>query len=834
MTIALCVHGAVWYVLRETVSPPSVVNAVSSLSYSFGAPEEQARPLDARALARVDREMAAIATVASGVRLYASTGRNAVVPEIARKHGLSVSVGAWVGGDAKANKAELQAALRLADKNPNVRSIVVGNESILRKEVTVPELVALIREARRRDRQPVSTGETWDIWLKHPELVKEVDFIAVHILPYWEGISENAAVDYAMMRYDELRRTFPGKRVVIAEFGWPSRGYNNKGADTGAAIQAEVIRAFVRRAADRGIAFNIIEAFDQPWKTREGSVGAYWGLFDDQAHLKFPLDGDFRDATYYPRLILALIMGLIGSGAALLLIRSTFGYALVVSLAANALAAPMALAALYPVENYLNVGAATAWVIGMALMVPLSIMTLVKIHEMADVTLGYPPRRLIVGPVPVPDGYVWPKVSIHIPAYREEPEMLVETLKSVAGLDYPNFEVLVVINNTPDDYHRLPVEKACRELGPRFKYLDLRDVKGFKAGALNLALAEMAPDVEVIALLDADYTVDPRWLRDLVPAFADPKVGLVQAPQDHRDGDTTLLKTVMNGEYAGFFDIGMVQRNEHDAAIAHGTMLLLRRSAFDAVGGWATDTITEDTELGLRLFEAGWHALYTNRRYGAGMLPDTLQAFITQRHRWAFGAMQIIRKHWPHMRPRSKTLTWAQKMQFITGWSYWLSDAFGVLAAILNLIWVPMIIFVGVIIPMLPFTLPILAMFVVNLLHCVVLYLVRVRIRPARIIGAALAAMSLQLTVGRAVAEGLWGIRLGFKRTEKGGKRHRVPFPAVREAWLGGLLVLGAAAVHFANITETVETNVFAATLLVQSAPFLAATALGLWERATS
>ena len=89
----------------------------------------------------------------------------------------------------------------------------------------------------------------------------------------------------------------------------------------------------------------------------------------------------------------------------------------------------------------------------------------------------------------------------------------------------------------------------------------------------------------------------------------------------------------------------MVQRNEVDAIIQHGTMCIVRRSAFDAIGGWGTDTIVEDTDLGLRLYQAGYQALYTNTRYGRGLLPDTYRAFKTQRFRWAYGAMQLIRKH---------------------------------------------------------------------------------------------------------------------------------------------------------------------------------------------
>lgn len=352
--------------------------------------------------------------------------------------------------------------------------------------------------------------------------------------------------------------------------------------------------------------------------------------------------------------------------------------------------------------------------------------------------------------------------------------MVNETLNSLAALDYDNFEAIVVINNTPEEHYAKPVEEHCRLLGERFKFLNIT-CSGFKAGALNEALIHTADDAEAIAVIDADYVVQPDWLKNLMPYFEDPQVALVQAPQDHRDGHETLLKGMMNTEYAGFFDIGMVQRNEDDAIVQHGTMCIVRRSALEHVGGWQTDTIVEDTELGLRLYEAGYRAHYTNVRYGHGLLPDTYSAFKTQRFRWAYGAMQIIRKHWRHVLPGSPTLTTLQKFHFFTGWSLWLADALGALAAFLNLLWVPVVLFVGVVIPTVAFTVPIITAFVVNVLHCVLLYSKRVDVRWKDIPGAAVAAMSLQLTVARAVFSGLVKDSLPFTRTAKGGNAKKGP-----------------------------------------------------------
>ena len=831
--VAAGIHALAWVATDKTFVPPDLDGEIESLSFNNARPEERTLPFTDASRAATDRDLEVVSRVARGIRLYAASARFEEIPALARKHGLKVTVGAWLDKKLDANQPEVEAAISAANRNPNVRAIVVGNESILRGDLTYEQLVGYLRQVRKRVGVPVSTGEIWNTWLEYPKLANEVDFIAAHMLPYWEAIPPERAAKYALQRYQELKEAFPGKRIVIAEFGWPSRGYNRHSAEPDPVGQARILREFLAEANKRGIEYNIVEAFDQPWKVNEGSVGPYWGMFDADRNLKFSLSGTIK-RTNLPRLAaIALVLGFLISVLPLRRRNPTFLHAFAFSGAANALAAAIALAAMYPIENYLNFGSALAWVIGFLLMLPLSATTLVKVHEVAEVTLGRHPQRLYRPDPAAPEPDRWPMVSIHIPAYREPPEMLIQTLDSVAALDYPNFEVLVVVNNTPEEELWRPIEAHCAALGPRFKFVNLPHVAGFKAGALNAAMPHMAPAAEIIATLDADYVVHPRWLRDLVPAFADPKVALVQAPQDHRDGGESLFKAVMNSEYAGFFDIGMVQRNEDDAIITHGTMLLIRRRCFDEAGGWATDTITEDTELGLRLMAAGYEAQYTNRRYGWGMLPDTYKAFKTQRHRWAYGAVQIIRKHWRLMIPGRSRLTPAQQFQFVTGWSYWLSDAFGVGAAILNLVWVPVIVLVGVLIPMLPFTLPILAAFFVNLVHCVVLYGTRVKVPFPRIIGAAVAAMSLQYTVASAMTAGFLTDNLPFLRTEKGGNARRKAGdnPARRETVLGVLLLLGAVILVVANNTGITELYIFAATLAIQALPFLSATGLAAVER---
>ena len=157
-------------------------------------------------------------------------------------------------------------------------------------------------------------------------------------------------------------------------------------------------------------------------------------------------------------------------------------------------------------------------------------------------------------------------VSIHVPAYNEPPAMLCATLDALALLDYPDFEILVVDNNTHDPAVWQPVEAHCRRLGPRFRFFHVDPLAGFKAGALNFALRHTAPEAAVVAVIDSDYQVDANWLKDLVPLFESSRTAIVQAPQDYRDADANAFKAMMYAEYRGFFYIGMITRNERNAS----------------------------------------------------------------------------------------------------------------------------------------------------------------------------------------------------------------------------------------------------------------------------
>jgi exo-beta-1,3-glucanase (GH17 family)/cellulose synthase/poly-beta-1,6-N-acetylglucosamine synthase-like glycosyltransferase len=831
VALVICVHAGLWTLLQRQQAVANIDAPLASISYSPYTRSQHPDYGDRPTAEQIRADLKILSPYTQAIRTYSSTGGGELVPAIAAEFGLKVTLGIWIDKNEDRNEREIQAAIALARRYSNINAIVVGNETTLRAEKSIDELVRLIQRVKRQSPVPVTTGEIWTVWIEHPELASAVDFIAAHILPYWDGFTTTQAVDKTIEFYDKLRRVHPGKRIVIAEFGWPSAGYNMRDADPGRIEQASVLREFVSRAEAYGIDYNIIEAFDQPWKTAEGGVGMYWGLFDASRNAKFAWTGPVSDPDHAKIGAIAVLLGLLLSLPILARGAATFGEAATLAVAANAAGGWFATVFAFWQTHYFVLGAAFALGLGILLLAPLVAIALARIEEIAVIAFGRGPRRLIAAALPPAEGFA-PKVSVHVPAHREPPEMLKATLDAVARLDYPNFECVVVINNTPDPAFWRPIEDHCRTLGERFKFINEDNVSGYKAGALRLALAHTAADAEIIGVIDADYVVRPDWLKDLVPVFADPKVGMVQAPQDHRDGDRTVMHHAMNGEYAGFFDIGMVQRNEANAIIVHGTMCLMRRDALMSVGGWSSDTIVEDCDLGLQVLEHGWQIHYTNRRYGHGLLPDTFEAYKKQRHRWAYGGFQILRKHWRYLLPSANVLTREQKREFALGWLNWLgAESIGVAVAILNLVWVPIVAFVGIAIPDKILTVPILAAFIVTLAHFIALYRLRVAIAPGQMIGAVVAAMSVQWTVARAVGCGLCKETLPFMRTAKGGAtRKGADFPAFWEAVLAALLLIGAAVVVATNYKQIRELYVFAAVLVVQSLPFLAAVAIAVLE----
>lgn len=719
---------------------------------------------------RINADMAQLSRITGHIRTYTVSDGLDKVPEIARRYGLTVSLGIWIGPDLTKNEREINKALKVVLANRRVIDrVIVGNESIMRGDVTANQLNTYIK--RVRDALParikVTTAETWSTWLLHPEIGKYVDVVFVHLLPYWEGTDVRHALAFLQRAYDNVQAEFPNKPIVIGEAGWPSEGRTKGAAEASLANEAYFIRNFVQLALNKGYDYYLIEAYDQPWKAgSEGTVGAYWGLFDASGNPKFPFTGllrSFPEWRSYTLLaaIFTLLLGLLILGR-MPRVRQT-GYIVMGGLVAL-VTTGLLLVIDATTLDYID-PADIAMILAMSPLVFLaSAVILTEGVELAS-SLWRVERRAVRAAIPEAS----PRVSVQVPCYNEPPMMVIETLDALARLDYDNFEIIVLDNNTPDPETWRPVAAHCATLGPRFRFYHYDKVQGFKAGALNKALQLTGHDVKYIAVIDSDYRVEPNWLRLTLPLFAAPDIALVQGPQDYSDAETSVFKAMAYEEYRGFFQIGMVERNEHNAIIQHGTMTIVRKDALEEVGGWSIWCITEDTELGLKLFEAGYGAAYIPLSMGQGLIPDTLKAFQSQRYRWVYGAMQILKRHAGAIFLGRARLSWAQRYQFLSGWLPWISDGLGMVVTLMALVWTLMMWAAPryVYVPMPALSAAALALFLAKTLKTLLLYPQKVRSGVKGAVMASVAGLSLTHTVGKAVWAGLFTSGKPFLRTPK-------------------------------------------------------------------
>ena len=311
-----------WWALGRPVTLPDAPSArIACVSYAPFRRDGET-PLDPNAhisRARIDADLHALSQRFDCVRTYSQGQGLSAVPEIASRYGMKVLLGIWLGGDRKANARQIALGIATARRYPQVlRGVVVGNEVLLRGELTSAQLAVYLQQVRAAVSVPVTYADVWEFWLRHPGLASSVDFITIHILPYWEDtpVSPERAVQHVEKVYARVEQAFPGRRVMIGETGWPSAGRPRQAASASVVNEARYLREFLRYAATVHMPYNVIEAFDQPWKrAQEGTAGGYWGIFDAHARPKFAMQGPVvEDAQWW----LGWIAAGVGAGVFLL------------------------------------------------------------------------------------------------------------------------------------------------------------------------------------------------------------------------------------------------------------------------------------------------------------------------------------------------------------------------------------------------------------------------------------------------------------------------------------------------------------------------------------
>jgi exo-beta-1,3-glucanase (GH17 family)/cellulose synthase/poly-beta-1,6-N-acetylglucosamine synthase-like glycosyltransferase len=819
---------AVWAFLNRPAAEPPWPAHIQGFAFSpFRTgedPTHHVMPTDAE----IDTDLKLLAGKINAVRTYSVDGSLGDVPQLAERHGINVAVGAWIDDHRDANERQLETAIELARTHLNVMRVFVGNEVALRGDVSLKELEGYLDRARAAIGQPVGTAEPWNVWLEHPELAEHCDFIGVHLLPYWEGVPVETAVGYSLKQFHRLQKAFPTKQVIIAEVGWPSRGRTHQSAVASEANEALFLRRFLIRAEHDQLIYYLMEAFDQPWKAyQEGAVGSYWGVYDANRQPKFAFTAAIvRVPEWHTLAAISVAVALF------ILFAFYFNSATLRNRGRSFLAVVVYTAATITVwvsydftQQYMTVSSVVAGVLLLLGMFGVILVLLAEAHEWAEAHWVTSRRRL--GPPVRANGDPQPKVSVHVPAYNEPPDMVIETLEALARLDYSNFEVLVIDNNTRDEAVWQPVQAQCAKLGERFRFFHVAPLAGFKAGALNFALQQTAADAQIVAVIDSDYVVEPNWLSELVPGFQDPRIAIVQAPQDYRDESQSAFKAMCYAEYRGFFHIGMITRNERNAIIQHGTMTLVRRNLLEGAGGWAEWCITEDAELGLRIFEAGYQANYVPTSYGRGLMPDTFIDFKKQRFRWAYGAMQILKSHARSLFTEDGSLSAGQRYHFVAGWLPWVADGCNMLFNISALAWSAAMICLPRQIdpPLVMYSVLPLSLFTFKLAKLVHLYRVRVGANFRQTTAAAIAGLALTHTIGTAVVKGLFTRGEPFFRTPKKVDSQRMlqALGAARDETIMMLgLWLSAWGVSHVTTWQTRGPDRFAwiVVLLIQSVPY--------------
>jgi len=826
---------ALWAATNQPAQPPDWTGKIGGFALApyqrYQSPLKGIYPT----AEELDGDLRQLAQYTDRIRTYAAL-ENPQVPALAKKHNLKVLAGAYLDHRAQHNDDELAALIAATRANDNIIGVEVGNETLLRNDMGVDSLIRSLDRVRAQVNVPVSTAEPWHVWLKYPQLAKHVDFITVHLLPYWEGYPRKDAIGrQVLMRYYELQSAFPGKHILIGEVGWPSSGDRIQAASASVADQALFIRQWLNVAAERNIDYYLMESYDQPYKEEfEGRVGAYWGMFSaDRQQAKFALTGTVIEDPSWPwKAAVACLLALLPMfWFARHFIRfKALGlvfFCALIQLSASLLVWSSTL----PYAFYLD---AFDWTM-LTILAPaqLAIVLILLINGFEFVEVLWRRRWMreyhLLEPQP---GEPQPFVSVHLACCNEPPEMVILTLDSLAALDYANFEVLVIDNNTRRDEVWKPVEEHCRILGSKFRFFHLNPWPGFKAGALNFGLKETDPRADVVAVVDADYVVRADWLKALTGYFVDPKVAVVQCPQAHRDWEHNAFRRMTNWEYDGFFRIGMHHRNERNAIIQHGTMTMVRRGALESTGSWSEWTICEDAELGLRLMHAGYDTIYVDQPMGRGLTPADFTAYKSQRYRWAFGAMQILKARWHWLTDRGP-LTVGQRFHFLTGWFSWFADALHLAFTMLALAWTA-----GMIglpeyfnLPLDLFIYPILGFFVFKAVIGIILYRVRVPCSWKDTIAASVASMGLSHAIARGIYLGLWKKTGEFVRTAKSrriGKRPN-PFAAVQEELLMSVAIsLGVFGMLRAVGINYLEGKLWIAILCAQVIPYLSAL-IGAW-----
>lgn len=247
----------------------------------------------------IEADIKTLAQKTKKIRIYSCLDIAGEVPGIAAKYGIECLPGCFIGPYGFVNEAEIAALIQTAKRNKS-KKVLVGNEPMLRDDVTLGQFTTYIQRVRKAlPGVEVGTADHWTTWQRYPELAKEVDFILVHAYGYWDDKEVSKAADYVIMRYEEVKKRFSDKEVILGETGWPKGGQSKGEAVPSAENQRRFIRDLTQKARAKHIPYYLFEAYDEAWKVIfESGVGDKWGLMPKAAKITPPEIATFPFVVY--------------------------------------------------------------------------------------------------------------------------------------------------------------------------------------------------------------------------------------------------------------------------------------------------------------------------------------------------------------------------------------------------------------------------------------------------------------------------------------------------------------------------------------------------------
>lgn len=593
----------------------------------------------------IERDLAQISTVTSCIRVYKAGEEHENIPKLAGKYNLKVIQGVWFdtykdGTGEEKNIKEVKALRRMVadpESVKNITTIVAGNEVMFFERMSDSLLFTYIEEIKTFTDLPIAIADIPESYRskKYKLSSSLVDIIGVHIFPYWQGTTPEDSSQKILDEFKPVQKLFPNKQVLLYETGWPARGLPQYDALPSSKNQ-EIVLIDIVNNLSLSYPINIIEAFDQPKKINtvgdEGLTGSHWGLWD--------------------------IWGIPKANRVSLYLYIAVAYGLLISFLFNHI---------YNIHLFKSKSETVLWVYSLSIIILFSVSVAYLFLEYVILVSGG--QLLFVLQSMMTVAILWnikthvkaintsnnpvnfsnqisenekSFISIHIPCAGEDPSVLKQTIDACLELNYPNYEILVGINNSPDNLY---LEMIKNYSNTPVKFFNLGIIKGAKSGALNRLLKETNVLSQHVALIDSDYVVDREWLTLSMQALDSDESRLtkvVMARQNYRETNSNLAEAA-NFEQLLCFSFNQVSRNANNSVLLNGTMCVIDKKTLLEVGGWPEKNICEDAEVGMRIQMRGFKVLFLDLFLGSGLAPADFKSLARQHARWAHGSVYNLK-----------------------------------------------------------------------------------------------------------------------------------------------------------------------------------------------